>query len=85
MNKFFARLSRPGLRDSLIFLALDCTEFYMNFYLNLTITKFYLYFHVPIALLTRQSKSTVTVQSKLGGRDSGVTGGAKPRQLPCED
>ena len=37
----------------------------MNFYLNLTITKFYLYFHVS---LPYQSKSTVTVQSKLSSK-----------------
>ena len=40
-----------------------------------------------IALLTMQSKSTVTqaVQSRLSGRDAGGAGGARPKQLPCPD
>ena len=36
-----------GWETAWFLLALDYTEFYVNFYLDLTITKFYLYSHVP--------------------------------------
>ena len=74
-----ARLPLPGLTDSLIILALAYTEFY-KFLLDLTNespSKNIVVLSCSITLLTRQTKSTVTVQSKLSDMDAGGEGGAR--------
>ena len=56
-----------------------------EFLLEFTITIVLHILSCSIALLTRQIKSTVNVQSNLSGSDAGSAGGARPRQLPCAD
>ena len=64
------------------------TEFYMNFYLNLTITKFYLYYHVPLPYLPGKANSlSLFSQNPVAGKlvaqvvpDQGI----HPVQTSCD-
>ena len=84
VNWFLARLSRPWLRKNLIFFSTRLHKILYEFSLELDSHKSLLVLWCSIALLTRQSKSTVTVQSNFSGRDAGGAGGARPRQLTCQ-
>ena len=76
----------PALaQENLIFFITGLHKILYEFSLEFDCHNILLVLSCSIALLTRQSKSTVNVQSKLSGMDAGGSSGARPRQLPCPD